>query len=189
MLKMSHLLEWAESQKREWSYDETIQFVLDVSTLSLHCMVLDEMLNLSLPLCFATPECLLEKIKANQAFVYIYQSLLVIVLPNVGQYRIQVPKVPQVTQVIQVQLSKELEQNDIDNQFEIEEPVVCEPVSDDEEIDLIKEGEFYLIKGTNVIVDIEKFTVLGHIVNHELVKEQNQEVIDICKQYSLTFDM
>ena len=68
----------------------------------------------------------------------------------------------------------------------IEYPQVVEVVEED--VDVVRHGEHYLINDTHVVIDIERFIVLGHLNESGVVHEQNQEVVDICKRYQLQFE-
>ena len=267
------LFDWAESQKKEWTYEETIDFIHELLSLCIHCIVLHNCLDSSLPLCQASPQSLLDKIKSNKAHVYICNKELVVIIPEVGQYRIQKPhqvqqeqlqpqvqlqqqlqlqpqvqlqaqlqaqlqvqlqvqqlqlqqeqlkqeqlqqaqlkqeqlqlqeqleqlkqeqleqlKQEQLEQLKQEQLQEEQqEQQEQQEPIEIEEPVICEPKDNsdsDEEIELVKVCDNYVIKNTLVVIDMNNYKVIGHLVDNKLIKEQNNEVIEICRQFHLSF--
>ena len=78
---------------------------------------------------------------------------------------------------------------------EIEIPVICEPVkksesvsdSDENDIQIIKNGQNYVIRGTHVVIDIHTCNVIGYLENDIFHKECTLYVKEMCLKYDLNF--
>jgi hypothetical protein len=168
---MDSLLDWVKTQQHEWTLDETNSFITELLALKDHCVIMEGEFESSLPKGAASYHELLQKIKNKHAHCLIQADRISILVPNVVVYHVRFPE--KVIEYPQPQV------------VEVEEPV---EVEESEDVDLVRQGEHYLIKGTRVVVDIERFVVLGYLNESEVVHEQNQEVIEVCKRYQLQFE-
>ena len=166
---MDSLLEWVCIQQNEWSSEETNSFFTELLSLKEHCFIIEGEFVCSLPKGTASPKELLSKLKSKNAHCLIQADRVSILIPKVAVYHVRFPeKVIEYPQVV-----------------EVEEPV---EVDESEDVDVVRHGDHYLIKDTRVVIDIERFIVLGHLNESIVIHEQNQEVMDICKQYQLQFE-
>ena len=68
----------------------------------------------------------------------------------------------------------------------------CEPgketCSQHETIRVKKFGNRYIIKGTNVLFDIETKNVIGYVKDDECIFKKNDEVQQVCEQYHIEYE-
>ena len=193
---------WIQTQQRPWSEEETIHFINELP-LS-YCISLPQPIHNELPEGKATPSVLLDLIRSRTVHVYLYsdteQIFITIVQPHVVVYRIIHPLTKPVSQPchnIEKEQDKEKEKekekvNELEKEQEqeMEAPHIIDHTKEDkeqEEFDVIKVGDYFVIKGTNIVINVEEYCVMGYLSNQTLVKEQNQEVIEVCSQYDLPF--
>ena len=50
-----------------------------------------------------------------------------------------------------------------------------------------RDGEYYLIKGTNVMFDMAHQCIIGYKRDNDYIFEENKETVEMCKQYDLSF--
>lgn len=59
----------------------------------------------------------------------------------------------------------------------------------EDDIEISKHGEHYVLSGTRVVMDIKNCEVLGHLEKEtgKFVKECNEYVKEICEKYNIPF--
>ena len=168
---MHSITDWVHTQTREWTSEEKLFFL---NQLNLgYCHVLTNPIQLKEPEGKSSPVHLLESITSKDLIPFIYESdsqvIITLLRPSIIKYKIIVDKEPEY----------------IPN----EEPSIIECVEPKEQDDLeiIKVGDYFIIKDTNVVIDIEQYVILGYLSNQLLQREQNEEVCAISKQYDIPF--
>ena len=87
-----------------------------------------------------------------------------------------------------------LEDETIEEPIIIEEPMIIEAneepsqdEKDDGEIQISKHGNYYTIRGTNVVIDVKTCNAIGYLENDVFKNECNDYVKLICNQYDIMF--
>jgi hypothetical protein len=179
---------WIQTQQKPWSDEDTIHFINELP-LS-YCITLQQPIRSELPEGKASPLVLLDLIRSRAVQVYLYtdieQLYITIIQPNVVVHRItySLPKPVINEKEIEIENDKEIEK-----EVEVEAPHIIDHTKDkeQEEFDVIKIGDYFVIKGTNVVINVDEYCVMGYLSNQTLIKEQNQEVVEVCSQYELPF--
>ena len=61
--------------------------------------------------------------------------------------------------------------------------------SSEDDIEISKSGDYYVISGTRVVMDIKNCEVLGHLEKEtgKFLKECNEYVKEVCEKYNVPF--
>lgn len=62
------------------------------------------------------------------------------------------------------------------------------PEEDTKQLRVKRDGERYLIKGTNVMFDLTRQCIIGFKRGEEYVLEENEETKEMCERYKLSFE-
>jgi hypothetical protein len=61
------------------------------------------------------------------------------------------------------------------------------PKENEEDIQIVKHGDYYLIQHTRAMVDITTCHIIGELVDEVPQLVQNEYVVSMCKKYDLEF--
>jgi myosin heavy subunit len=87
-------------------------------------------------------------------------------------------------------------ENEPTDEDEIEAPMIIDPPMDmsvedhdhDGDIQIVKQGNYYMIRGTKVVIDIDTCNAIGFLDNRDAFhSECNEYVLSVCKQYDISF--
>lgn len=59
---------------------------------------------------------------------------------------------------------------------------------DNDDIVIVKHGQYYIIQGTKVVVDVMACRIIGYLDDQEVFhKEQNEYIKEMCTKYDMVY--
>ena len=176
-----HIVSWVSVQQTNWSDGEKVNFLNELPLD--HCIVMDHILVSKLPLGHATPSRLMSMIKENVLYVYLYQKerhiVVTMIQPKVIMYRFEY--------TIPEPVEEPMDSPRIIEPAKAPETAAEAEVEKDDDLEVVRLGEYCLVKDTTVVIDIDKYCILGYLSNGVLVKEETEQTKKVGIHFDLPF--